>query len=281
MTFHSNFSKDAELKLFLDNQIKKWPEAAQRYDDFLRLVKRKNIMLADVAVEVMYNPARAVSTCAAVDAKSIRERKCFLCNSNRPALQQAAHLLGHPEFEILVNPFPLARYHFTIAAIDHRPQNIAPLKAMAKAAITYPGFLFFFNGAQAGASAPDHLHFQGVEIEDAPIVKNNNFPYSCKVFCVKSTDEAEALAQKEDIFSSALQNTFVFSSPDNYGVKIVSVPRKSHRPSCYYANDHDKLLISPGALDVAGKIVTVTEHDFERVDAQIIDTIYREIMYYD
>lgn len=58
---------------------------------------------------------------------------------------------------------------------------------------------------------------------------------------------------------------------------IVIFPRSSHRPACYYADDSTKFLISPGALDMAGLIITPRAEDFDRLRAERAQKILREV----
>src|SRR5262249_53172402 len=110
---------------------------------------------------VQFNPARIASTGAKVDAKAIRERKCFLCDANRPPEQRDVPFLGG-RYKVLCNPFPIFPEHFTIPSTEHRPQRIAEAFGdfLDLAAAMSPRYTVFYNGPKSGASAPDHLHFQ-------------------------------------------------------------------------------------------------------------------------
>ena len=61
--------------------------------------------------------------------------------------------------------------------------------------------------------------------------------------------------------------------------EIVSIifPRKKHRPDCYYAEGEEQLLISPGALDMSGLIITPREEDFRRLTAERAIDILQEV----
>ena len=66
------------------------------------------------------------------------------------------------DYEILCNPFPIFRKHFTIAKADHTPQVIesgvfAHVLDLSRA---LPELVVFYNAPDCGASAPDHMHFQ-------------------------------------------------------------------------------------------------------------------------
>lgn len=60
-------------------------------------------------------------------------------------------------------------------------------------------------------------------------------------------------------------------------VVMVLFPRKKHRPDCYYADERSKFVISPGALDMGGLIITPRENDFERLTAKQAAAILKEV----
>ncbi len=61
--------------------------------------------------------------------------------------------------------------------------------------------------------------------------------------------------------------------------EIVTVifPRKKHRPACYNAEGEAQLIISPGALDMGGLIITPREEDFHKLTAEQAAGILREV----
>lgn len=54
----------------------------------------------------------------------------------------------------------------------------------------------------------------------------------------------------------------------NKCIVSIIIPRSKHRPDCYYAEGADKCLVSPGALDMAGMIITPRESDFCSMTAE-------------
>ena len=60
--------------------------------------------------------------------------------------------------------------------------------------------------------------------------------------------------------------------------RIVSViiPRSKHRPECYYAEGDKKILVSPGAIDMGGMIITPREEDFRKITPDVAGCIIRE-----
>jgi hypothetical protein len=103
---------------------------------------------------------------------------CFLCKDNIRWQQRGVELgydieVGDRGYIAWMNPFPLMSTHATIAAADHRPQtwivddvqktekNIGVILGdLLELARRLPGFMGFYNGAGAGASIPEHFHFQ-------------------------------------------------------------------------------------------------------------------------
>ncbi|MBK8664327.1 MAG: hypothetical protein IPN18_22060 [Ignavibacteriales bacterium] len=53
------------------------------------------------SLKVQFNPGRMTSTSAKVDPKSIKERKCFLCEASLPAAQERLEYKNG--YRILVN----------------------------------------------------------------------------------------------------------------------------------------------------------------------------------
>lgn len=283
-------------------QFDEWPDVNENYRRLYE-VKRRSVRLGDFGCAVQCNPARIVSTGAKIDRDSISRRKCFLCSANRPERQLAIPMLGR--WELLVNPFPIFPVHFTIASADHRPQDRVPLD-MASMAEMSPGLAYFFNGAHAGASAPDHLHVQAVLRSELPLVSlvEENHPVSHGGFmssedygldlpfqfvsAVVTPDPKgmDMLVRIHGAFGidaatgakdAGLVNAYFWIGDDRL-LRVVIVPRKSHRPECY-GSDENLFLVSPGAVDMAGVIITPRAEDFERLSADDISKIYADVAF--
>ena len=291
----------------IDRQLASWPEAARRYSD-LREVKTKEITIGGMPVRVQYNPARAVSTLARTDAASIAARPCFLCRENRPQQQEALPFEGCDgrRYEILVNPFPIFPEHFTVPAVDHVPQRIAGrFPDMLRLADTFPDMTVFYNGPESGASAPDHFHFQmgcrgflpverhfgllgprtvmrpgaavialtsayipGLPVITAPDAKSAEAAFlrvlrSLPVSPRTGEPQLNILCWKERTDSDTV-------------FRILVIPRKAHRPSCYYAPEGEAVRISPASVDLGGVFIVPVEEDFRRTDAEVLQSIIRE-----
>ncbi|MDE5552502.1 MAG: DUF4922 domain-containing protein, partial [Muribaculaceae bacterium] len=158
------------LDEMLREQLKVWPLAAANYSA-LASSERRRFKIGSLEGAFQCNPARIVSTGASVDKSAIAERPCFLCEANRPDEQYALSfsVAGGGEWDILVNPYPILPWHFTVASKSHIPQKGIPLD-MIVLAERLPGAVMFYNGARAGASAPDHLHFQMVLKSELPLI---------------------------------------------------------------------------------------------------------------
>ena len=286
---------------FFEKQLAQWPDAARRYEALATVMQRD----FGNGVSLQYNPSRAVSTAAKVDAASIAGRPCFLCAGNRPAEQISENALG--SLELLVNPYPILPQHFTLPLKRHIPQVLEPMYAdMLHLAGRWQGLAVFYNGAKCGASAPDHAHLQAVRCCDVPLLKSvaagdlsfgepacvvgdanlyNVKGYVVPLFVITSKKVSNAV----ELFNRLLaampvvegeleprMNVISYSSADGGYVTIV-IPRAQHRPSCYYAEGALQRLVSPGTLDMAGLVVTPRECDFESMTADEATALLREV----
>lgn len=287
-----------EIDAMYAAQFAAWPEAKANYDKLFS-TRRKQIQLGLLPVIVQCNPGRVRSTAADVSAEKVAERPCFLCAKNRPKEQLAGQSI--PDYEILINPYPILPVHFTIASKEHTPQQAMPLEMVDLVNLS-PVLAAFYNGAHAGASAPDHLHFQAVRRDELPLLslveklhaagsgyvrtsgELGDFPMGFLSVVITPdmegmtllallpklggvTDDAEKLP--------GLVNTFMWKD-DSGMLRALVIPRRRHRPYCYFAEGDGRMMVSPGALDMAGLIVCPREEDFERITADDIRTIYAQ-----
>jgi len=253
---------------------------------------------------VQYNPGRSVSATAVVDAATVRRRPCFLCHYRLPAAQQAVRYRG--EFLILVNPRPIFSPHFTVAHVRHLPQRLADhvgtLLTLAKDLGN--DFTVFYNGSRCGASAPDHHHFQICPAGAVPVEKeweagsrimNGNRPgvkfgvwnLPGRSAVVMEGPDREALAALFTELIAAL-GTATDSGEEEPLLNLLAThregrwrlflfPRRKHRPDAYYREGDDALLVTPGAVEMGGVIITVREGDFLRMTAPLAVEIYGEV----
>ena len=292
-----------ELQSLLKRQLAGWPEAARRYRD-LREVQTKEITIGGMPVRVQYNPARAVSTLARTDAASIAARPCFLCRGNRPQQQVALPFEGCDgrRYEILVNPFPIFPEHFTVPAVDHVPQRIAGrFPDMLRLAEAFPDMTVFYNGPESGASAPDHFHFQMgckgfLPVEThfgllgpktvmrpgaAAIALTSAYIPGLPVITAPDAESAEAAFLRvlrslpvSPRTGEPQINILCWREQDIF--RVLVIPRKAHRPSCYYAPEGEAVRISPASVDLGGVFIVPVEKDFRRTDAGVLQSIIRE-----
>ncbi|MDD5862026.1 MAG: DUF4922 domain-containing protein [Prevotella sp.] len=286
---------------FFEHQLRIWPEVEQRYTDLQGVQVR-----ALGKLRAQWNPARIVSTGAKVDHATIAQRPCFLCDENRPKEQQSMPLDG--DYHLLVNPFPILPEHFTIPARKHQPQHIEETYGELFQLLDHePDMMFFYNGPKCGASAPDHLHFQGGtsgltpleqnwwdEQKDATILVDFDYhgqllalrDYPCHAFAIRTLEKEiglrlfrrlyRALPQREDETEPMMNIVAWFDRGMEEYITVI-FPREKHRPDCYYATGDDQLLISPGALDMSGLAILPRKEDFEKLTEARYISILKEM----
>lgn len=298
-----NMMSDSPLGRFFNRQMETWEEVSLRYRE-LQGVKTKELENDAVTMMAQYNPARIVSTGASISSKAISSRPCFLCEKNRPKEQNQKVI--DDRYELLVNPFPILPMHFTIPLLKHSPQKIrGNYDAMHRILDEYPELMVFYNGPKCGASAPDHGHFQAgmgqlLPLQKAwqrlsrnlvPVVEQENgegiwlvADYPCAAFVIKSTSVESDVALFERLYDALpmqdddtepMMNIVAWRN----GQETLSVvlPRKKHRPDCYYAEGEEQMLVSPGALDMAGMVIVPRREDFEKITAERTVEILREV----
>lgn len=298
-SYQNNASTDKELHNFINNQLEKWPLAAENFAN-LDSVEIKEFNILGKIIRAQFNPARAVSSGAKTDAASIAARPCFLCDKNRPSCQEAKPLING--YSLLLNPYPLFKTHLTIASTSHQPQriNVSELNGSSRYSSMFdichkmPGWLVFYNGAKCGASAPDHLHFQAFKPNKDKTFsslsdKAKQLPYKTYSFSVSNRQE---LNERMDEILTELSllpensneeepriNLFMQYQPDSGQIDVLLIPRKAHRPACY-GNSTTDFMISPGAIDVFGLMIVSRKVDFDRLDATIVEDILRQTTFF-
>ena len=296
---------DSSLQRFFNRQLERWDDARQRYRD-LRNVETRELTEENFTMQVQWNPARIVSTGASIDKKAVAERPCFLCEQNRPQEQNKKQLDNL--LELLVNPFPILPTHYTLPTMLHQPQRIDKLYPEIHRLLTeYPELMVFYNGPKCGASAPDHAHLQAgtngilplqtawqrlsrnlTEIvslnESEGIFVINDYPCPALLIRTRAKDTDQKLfkrlykamnEEQEATDEEPMMNIISWRTGDNYN--SVVFPRRKHRPDCYTAEGDQQYIISPGALDMGGLMITPRQEDFERITAEKAFSILREV----
>lgn len=176
------------------------------------------------------------------------------------------------------------------------------------------GYVLFYNGAKCGASAPDHFHFQAVKQSDVPVIQqwerlmetavrekeikteNGNTyssfqitSYICPIQVFICNHSADILPEMINHYLQSLPlhegesepryNLFAWQDKQR-GFTMAYFPREEHRPACYTATGGKQLLVSPGALDMAGLLVTPRKEDFDKITESDITKIYKEVAYH-
>ena len=295
----ADIMEDSSISRFFNRQLEMWEDARHRFRDLKHVEVRQ---LSD-QLKVQFNPARIVSTGAKIDKHTLGERPCFLCERNRPKEQMTKQIDDH--FQLLVNPFPILPVHFTIPATKHQPQSIyRHYGEMHRLLSLHSELMVFYNGPKCGASAPDHLHFQAGTSGVLPLQTNwqrlsrnltdvislndeekisvlRDFLVPAFVIISKSEDSDEELFHRlyrsmpmRGDESEPMMNIIAWRKGDEF-ISVV-IPREKHRPDAYFAEGEVQMMVSPGALDMAGLIITPREEDFSKINLDKATALLRE-----
>lgn len=295
----ADIMEDSSISRFFNRQLEVWTDARHRFRDLKHVETRQ---FSD-QLKLQWNPARIVSTGAKIDKKTLGERPCFLCDKNRPKEQMSKQI--DEKFHLLVNPFPILPVHLTIPARKHQPQLIYKnYGEMHRFISLHSDLMVFYNGPKCGASAPDHLHFQAGTNGILPLQTNwqrlsrnltdiislndeekisvvRDFIVPAFVIISKSAESDEALfrrlykamPQRGDE-TEPMMNIISWRKGEEF-ISVV-IPREKHRPEAYFAEGDAQFVVSPGALDMSGLIITPREEDFRKLTEEKAHSLLQE-----
>lgn len=292
-------------KKLIEEQKLSWKLLGDNYKNLSR-IQTRSFEFEDFNVNIQFNPARIISSSADVNTSAIQSRKCFLCSENLPKEQNG--LRYDKSFIILPNPYPIFEEHFTVVNKKHTEQTLIGhfddfLNVSRDLGVYYSAF---YNGPKCGASAPDHMHFQAGTKNITPIEQEiNSLIKSSKNFILKSSkieihfienrfrnfiliesgNKGEILYAFKIYIKAARKISLpkeepmmnLISSYENEKWRIILFPRTKHRPSQFYFEGKERLLISPAAIDMAGLVIVPRLEDFERINADDVIGIYKQV----
>ena len=278
----------------------------------LAQVEVKDMTIDGFPAKLFFNPARVRSVMADVSPEALQKRACFLCPDGLEPLQLTTvwdSPTGQTYF-IRVNPFPIFNHHFTISSAIHERQTFAPhMESMLHLAEAMPEMSIFYNGPMCGASAPDHMHFQAVPRHSMPIEDYFSTNYANAVL-VQESDLQSHLAALEKVLSMASipenasqtgsltagashteeweprwniiswyepessPNSLIASSPK---FNTIVFFRRESRPQCFFAPENERILFSPGTVEMGGVGIVANRDSFDRITPEVLRSMIQEV----
>ena len=278
----------------------------------LTQVEVKDMTIDGFPAKLFFNPARVRSVMADVSPEALQKRACFLCPDGLEPLQLTTvwdSPTGQTYF-IRVNPFPIFNHHFTISSAIHERQTFAPhMESMLHLAQAMPEMSIFYNGPMCGASAPDHMHFQAVPRHSMPIEDHFDTNYANAVL-VQEPDLQSHLAALEKVLSMASipenasqtgsltagashteeweprwniiswyepassPNSLIASSPK---FNTIVFFRRESRPQCFFAPENERILFSPGTVEMGGVGIVANRESFDRITPEVLRSMIQEV----
>jgi len=290
------------LKLLLE-QKKTWQDLREGYES-LRNIRERDVPCRGFCIRLQQNPGRIRSSLADVGGKNIHERRCFLCLNHLPESQRG--ILYRNDYLILCNPMPVFSSHFTISHLDHRRQAIAEhINALLQLMSDFGSrWTILYNGPQCGASAPGHLHFQAIPSGQMPIEKEIQGKKrillmtqidSVSLYRMREVgreviilegDNPTAVGEVFKGFLNALGKVLLVNGEPMINIAgfhekgkhcLAIFPRRKHRPDAFFKEGDARVVVSPGAIDMGGVLITPVEKDFYRLDVASVGAIYEEV----
>ena len=210
---------------------------------------------------------------------------------------------------MLCNPFPIFPEHFTISSLRHTPQLIRD--SFRRVAATSPGNwarvtrccttgrdaapprrITCTSRRATGRFLPIDAEYEALKKARATrLFESDSFrAYSIENYLRRFiTFESPDAGLLQRAFG-ALYEVFQEGGPageepmlnilgfyTNGEWRIHFFPRAKHRPSFYFKEGDEKLLISPAAVELGGICTTPREQDFEKVTREHIVEMYQEV----
>ena len=275
-------------------------------------VEVKDMTIDGFPAKLFFNPARVRSVMADVSPEALQKRACFLCPDGVEEHQLTYNWdspTGHTYY-IRVNPFPIFSPHFTVSSSVHERQELLPhLESMLHLAKELPEMSIFYNGPMCGASAPDHMHFQAVPRHSMPIEDHFSTNYANAVL-VQESDLQSHLAALEKVLSMASipenasqtgsltagasrteeweprwniiswyepassPNSLIASSPK---LNTIVFFRRESRPQCFFAPENERILFSPGTVEMGGVGIVANRESFDRITPEVLRSMIQEV----
>lgn len=270
----------------------------------LKEVEVKDMTIDGFPAKLFFNPARVRSVMADVSPEALKKRACFLCPDGLEPLQLTTvwdSPTGQTYF-IRVNPFPIFNHHFTISSAIHERQTFAPhMESMLHLAQAMPEMSIFYNGPMCGASAPDHMHFQAVPRHSMPIEDHFDTNYANAVL-VQESDLQSHLTALEKVLSMASipenasqtgsltagatrteeweprWNIISWYEPESsQKFNTIVFFRRESRPQCFFAPENERILFSPGTVEMAGIGIVANQESFDRITPEVLRSMIQEV----
>jgi hypothetical protein len=293
----------SKMAVALVNQQKAtWELAAANYKS-LKQVRTRSFDFGHFRIDCQFNPGRIRSSAANVHPDAISSRPCFLCEAHLPP-EQAGVPFG-TGYTILTNPFPVFPYHLTIPFNSHIPQQISGNTGiLLDLSYTLNDFTVFYNGPRCGASAPDHLHFQAgsrnvlpLEDELDSLLQNHSelLIHNGKIRILAVENYLRRFicfdSDNKELLIKYIENTIGLLSLPGYeepmmnilswyrpaGWYVLLFPRILHRPREYDADEFDRLVISPAAIELGGLVILPREEDFYKLTEKNLVSVFSQI----
>lgn len=133
---------------------------------------------------------------------------------------------------------------------------------------------------------PIEKYWKSYESTLQPVFTDSLFKlkgYACPALVIVARNIEENVSVFDKLYARLQQNgeeefpinVLAWKEDDN--IVTVIFLRKKHRPDCYFAEEEEQMIISPGSVDMGGLIITAREKDFKNITQQKAFDILKEV----
>lgn len=269
------------IQQLFSTQRRVWKLLDDNYNHLSSVKSRSLVWGSDIEVVLLYNPSGYFTAPIDIDINSSEKQKCSLCAENRSDKQQGIPFLDR--YMILCNPFPILQNHLIIPLHSHVPQLIGKkIIDMLSLAELLPDYIVFYNGAKCGATVANHFHFEA-GLKTKTLLNSENSLRSC--FRIEGETKEDAEEQFYYVFDylnthqpdehEPMMNIISFMENKQFIIHVF--PRKAYRAWQNSAEGLPQLMVSPGALAMAGEFIIPQKEDFDKINNSDIEDIYTQV----
>lgn len=266
------------MKEFIDHQFTAWPALQKQHEALSDQADYSLRTPCGYVFEVHFRPGRIKSSTGGYQKT---EQK------GSPLLDQ--HLLPHQKayplvdgYDFLVNPYPIFWGHGIVRASKMQPQklsaHIGRIASMAK--VLGQEHTLLYNGAKCGASIPEHFHLHVLRSSLFEAGLAQEFAYEAAAAHILRLEESQLNTQGLQQALSEHHEDFINAAFFVKEERVIAYifKRKAHRHRYFPTHpEAEGLLISPGVVDILGRISIVRPQDLHQLNAQKLQHLLTDL----
>lgn len=256
------------MKEFIDHQFKAWPDLKRQHEALSDQAEYSLHTPCGYTFEVHFRPGRIKSSTGGY--QKMQQKGSPLQDQHLLPQQKAYPLMDG--YDCLINPFPIFWGHGIVRSRKIQPQKLSAhmdrIASLAK--MLGPEHALLYNGAKCGASIPEHFHLHVLRSSLFEAGLAQHFAYEAAAPHILRLEESQLNPQDLQQALSEHHEDFINAAFFVKEERVIAYifKRKAHRHRYFPTHpEAEGLLISPGVVDILGRISIVRPQDLGALNA--------------